>query len=187
MHVDTLRAAHEKGQAVMIKEGYDYAMPYADLITDMDLNGIEDSIIDQMVPFYQIAIHGAVEYTGMSINLSDDWQTELLRCAEYGAGLNFTFMAEDGKILQDTLHSDLYGAGYEAWRGNAAALINEYQQAMRGLGNQRITGHEALSEDVRVTEYENGARVYVNYGAQDYQAEGVTVPARSYQVTRGDQ
>lgn len=187
MHVDTLRAAHEKGQAVMIKEGYDYAMPYADLITDMDLNGIEYSIIDQMVPFYQIAIHGAVEYTGMSINLSDDWQTELLRCAEYGAGLNFTFMAEDGKILQDTLHSDLYGAGYEAWRGNAAALINEYQQAMRGLGNQRITGHEALSEDVRVTEYENGARVYVNYGAQDYQAEGVTVPARSYQVTRGDQ
>lgn len=187
MHVDTLRAAHEKGQAVMIKEGYDYAMPYADLITDMDLNGIEYSIIDQMVPFYQIAIHGAVEYTGMSINLSDDWQTELLRCAEYGAGLNFTFMAEDGKILQDTLHSDLYGAGYEAWRGNAAALINEYQQAMRGLGNQRITGHEALSEDVRVTEYENGARVYVNYGAQDYQGEGVTVPARSYQVTRGDQ
>ena len=187
MHVDTLRAAHEKGQAVMIKEGYDYAMPYADLITDMDLNGIEYSIIDQMVPFYQIAIHGAVEYTGMSINLSDDWQTELLRCAEYGAGLNFTFMAEDGKILQDTLHSDLYGAGYEAWRGNAAALINEYQQAMRGLGNQRITGHEALSEDVRVTEYENGARVYVNYGAQDYQAEDVTVPARSYQVTRGDQ
>lgn len=187
MHVDTLRAAHEKGQAVMIKEGYDYAMPYADLITDMDLNGIEYSIIDQMVPFYQIAIHGAVEYTGMSINLSDDWQTELLRCAEYGAGLNFTFMAEDGKILQDTLHSDLYGAGYEAWRGNAAALINEYQQAMRGLGNQQITGHEALSEDVRVTEYENGARVYVNYGAQDYQAEGVTVPARSYQVTRGDQ
>ena len=187
MHVDTLRAAHEKGQAVMIKEGYDYAMPYADLITDMDLNGIEYSIIDQMVPFYQIAIHGAVEYTGMSINLSDDWQTELLRCAEYGAGLNFTFMAEDGKILQDTLHSDLYGAGYEAWRGNAAALINEYQQAMRGLGNQRITGHEALSENVRVTEYENGARVYVNYGAQDYQAEGVTVPARSYQVTRGDQ
>ncbi len=187
MHVDTLRAAHEKGQAVMIKEGYDYAMPYADLITDMDLNGIEYSIIDQMVPFYQIAIHGAVEYTGMSINLSDDWQTELLRCAEYGAGLNFTFMAEDGKILQDTLHSDLYGAGYEAWRGNAAALINEYQQAMRGLGNQRITGHEALSEDVRVTEYENGARVYVNYGAQDCQAEDVTVPARSYQVTRGDQ
>ena len=187
MHVDTLRAAHEKGQAVMIKEGYDYAMPYADLITEMDLNGIEYSIIDQVVPFYKIAIHGAVEYTGMSINLSDDWQTELLRCAEYGAGLNFTFMAEDGKILQDTLHSDLYGAGYEAWRGNAAALINEYQQAMRGLGNQRITGHEALSEDVRVTEYENGARVYVNYGAQDYQAEGVTVPARSYQVTRGDQ
>ena len=186
MHIDTLRSAHEKGQAVMIKEGYDYAMPYADLITDMDLNGIEYSIIDRMVPFYQIAIHGAVEYTGASVNLCDDWQTELLRCAEYGAGLNFTFMAEDGKILQDTLHSDLYGAGYDAWRGNAAALINGYQQAMQGLGSQKIVGHEALSEDVRVTEYENGARVYVNYGVSDYEAEGFAVPARSYQVIRGD-
>ena len=91
-------------------------------------------------------------------------------------------------IFKTTINDDsgLYGAGYDAWRGNAAALINGYQQAMQGLGSQKIVGHEALSEDVRVTEYENGARVYVNYGVSDYEAEGFAVPARSYQVIRGD-
>ena len=185
-NIDTMLEARQKGQAVMIKEGYDYAMPYADLITDMDFNGIEYSIIDQMIPFYQIAIHGMVDYTGLPINLNSDWQSELLRCAEYGAGLNFTFMAANGTVLQDTFHNDLYGAGYASWKKDAADIITSYQQAMHGLNAQPICGHFALDENVTVTEYQNGAKVYVNYGNGDYEADGISVPARSYKVVRGD-
>ena len=187
MNIDTLIAAREKGEAVMIKEGYDYAMPYADIITDMDLNGIEYSIIDQSVPFYQIAIHGAVNYTGAPINLHSDWQTELLRCAEYGAGLNFTFMYEDAKVLQDTLESGFYGATYASWAEDAAEIITAYQREMAGLNRQRITGHSVLAKGVTLTEYEGGAKVYVNYSIDAYENGGVAVPARSYIVVRGDQ
>ncbi|MBQ8136578.1 MAG: hypothetical protein IJ174_04015, partial [Clostridia bacterium] len=187
MNIDTLISAREKGEAVMIKEGYDYAMPYADIITDMDLNGIEYSILDQSVPFYQIAIHGAVNYTGASINLHSDWQTELLRCAEYGAGLNFTFMYEDAKILQDSFESSYYGATYAAWAEHAAEIITSYQRDMAGLNRTRITGHSVLTKGVTVTEYENGARVYVNYNAAPYEQDGAKVPARSYIVVKGEQ
>ena len=187
MNIDTLLSAREAGQAVMIKEGYDYAMPYADIITDMDLRGIEYSIIDESVPFYQIAIHGLVDYTGACINLADDGQTELLRCAEYGAGLNFTFMRENAWVLQDTEHTGYYGAAYDAWAEEAAKMISDYQQAMRGLNRRRMTDHAILAEGVTVTSYEGGAQVYVNYGTEPYAADGVQVPARSYLVTRGDQ
>ena len=186
MNLDTVMEAKNAGEKVMIKEGYDFVMPYADMITDMDLDGIPYSIIDENVPFYQIAIHGAVNYTGQAINLDSDWQTELLRCAEYGAGLNFSFMAEDAKVLQDTFHTNYYGSTYDLWKEDAAKIITDYQTAMAGLNNQRITGHEILTGDVTVTAYESGEKVYVNYGMEDYAAAGVTVPARSYIVTGGE-
>ncbi len=186
MQIASLLGAKAVGEAVMIKEGFDYAMPYADLITDMDLSGTAYSIIDQSVPFYQIAIHGAVGYTGFPINLANDWWTELLRSAEYGAGLNFTFMARDAKILQDTDYTGYFGAYYDAWDEEAIQLINEYQKAMAGLNSQEIVDHARLTSSVTVTTYENGAKVYVNYDTEDYQAGGVKVPARSYIVEGGE-
>lgn len=184
MNIDTLQSAKDAGQAVMIKEGYDYAMPYADIVTDMDLSGIQYSIIDASVPFYQIAIHGAVNYTGKPINLANDWTTELLRCAEYGAGLNFTFMAEDTQILQDTEHSGYFGAYYDAWREETLKTVEAYQSSMQGLNGQAIVDHQQLTADVKATTYENGVKVYVNYGMTDYQEGDITVPARSYWVER---
>ncbi len=186
MQIDTVKKAKDAGERVMIKEGYDYVLPYVDLVTDMDLNGIEYSIIDARIPFYQIAIHGAVDYTGKPVNLTSDWQTELLRCAEYGAGLNFTFMAEDAKVLQDSFHTNFYGATYAFWKEDAAKIINDYQAAMAGLNAQRITGHSILAENVTRTEYENGAQVFVNYGDEDFSFEGTNIPARSYIVTGGE-
>ncbi len=186
MNIASLQKAREAGEAVMIKEGYDYAMPYADVITDMDLDGVEYSILDASVPFYQIAIHGAVNYTGKPINLANDFRTDLLRCAEYGAGLNFTFMAEDTWVLQDSFYTSYYGAKYDAWKEEAAAIISDYQADMAGLNSQRIVDHQVLNAKNTVTVYENGARVYVNYGMEDYQAGDVLVPARGYVVEGGE-
>ncbi|MBR3741325.1 MAG: hypothetical protein IKN04_12870 [Clostridia bacterium] len=186
MNISSLKQAREAGEAVMIKEGYDYAMPYADVITDMDLDGVEYSILDASVPFYQIAIHGAVNYTGKPINLANDWRTDLLRCVEYGAGLNFTFMAEDTWVLQDSFYTSYFGASYDAWREEALNLISAYQTALAGLNSQRITNHQILDANNRLTVYENGAKVYVNYGTEDYQAGDMLVPARGYVVEGGE-
>ena len=186
MNLDILQEAKDAGQRVMVKEGFDFVLPYADLITDMDLKGSSYSIIDEAVPFYQIAVHGLVNYTGLPLNLASDWRAELLRCAEYGAGLNFTFMASDAKVLQDSFHSGFYGSYYGAWKEDLAGLVTAYQADMAGLNQTAITGHDILTEDVTVTRYANGACVYVNYGANDYSADGITVPAYSYQVKGGD-
>jgi len=128
-----------------------------------------------------------VDYTGQPINLSADWQTELLRCAEYGAGLNFTFMEESGVILQETNYSGYYGACYDDWAEDAAAIINAYQKDMAGLNQQSIVSHEELAHNVTVTGYEDGTLVYVNYGTEDYSAGKQLVPARSYLVVGRDQ
>lgn len=186
LNIQSMKDAQEKGQHVMIRMGNDYAVPYADIITDMDLAGTKYSIIDQMVPFYQIALHGAKDYTGEPINLAGDYWQEFLRCVEYGAGLNFTFMAEDTKVLQDTVHSTYFGANYTDWAEDAAEIIADYQKAMEGLNQQRIVSHEKVNANVSVTGYEDGTKVYVNYGSEEYAEGGVSVPARNYTVERGE-
>ena len=184
--VDTLMRAAETGMKVVIKEGNDYAVPYADLITDMNLTGQAYTILDERIPFYQTALHGAKDYTGEAINLSGDYMTRLLECAEYGAGLNFTFMAENTRVLQETEYSSYTSSGYEYWKQQLIPMIQRYQSEMKGLNRQRITGHERLAEEVTVTSYENGTKVYVNYSSNDYSDGRVTIPARDYLVERGD-
>ena len=185
MNIETLQEAKETGQKITIKEGNEYAIPYADLITDMNLTGQAYAIIDERIPFYQIAIHGVKDYTGESVNLAGDYRTALLECAEYGAGLNFTFMAENTRILLESDYSCYTSAGYGFWRDQVTDIIRRYQREMEGLNTKRITGHERLAEEVTRTVYEDGTSVYVNYGSADYSAGGITVPARDYLVERG--
>ncbi len=185
MNIKTLEDAKAAGQSVMIRMGNDYAVPYADIITDMDLLGGNYAILDQLVPFYQIALHGLKDYTGKPINLSGNYLQEFLNCVEYGAGLNFTFMAEDAQVLQNTYHSTFFGSNYADWADKASGLINRYQQDMEGLNQQRIVSHEKLSEDVAVTGYEDGTKVYVNYGMEVYNAGGIVIPACDYVMERG--
>ncbi len=185
MNVETLKEAVAAGQKVSIREGNDYAIAYADLITDMNLTGQGYAIVDERIPFYQIAIHGMKDFTGESINLSGDYETALLECAEYGAGLSFTFMAQNARILADSSYGCYNSADYNMWKEEALSIIMRYQQEMAGLNSQRITGHERLSEDVTVTRYEDGTAVYVNYGTEEYEVNGVSVPARDYFTERG--
>jgi len=182
-HIRVLQEAKEAGEKVMIKEGFDFTIPYADLITDMDLSGNRYMILNKYIPFYQTAIHGMVDYTGKALNLQGDYQTELLRSVEYGAGLNYSFTAENASITRETEYTSLYGTTYANWEQEAQETIRRYQQEAAGLNRQRITGHEELNEFVKVTTYEDGTMVYVNYGTEEYSG-AVQVPARDYRIVR---
>lgn len=175
----------DSGKKIMINRGNDYAIAYADMITNMDLMGLSYSIIDRYIPFYQIAIHGLVNYTGESLNLSKDYTEELLKSAEYGAGLAFTFMEESSFALQSTYYTKYYGAEYASWGEKAVEIYTRYNNELGGVFNQKITGHEYVTDVLTCTTYEDGTRVYVNYGSYDADITGGnTVPARDYLVIK---
>ena len=170
----------------MINMGNDYAVPYVDMVTNMDLRGSEYTIIDKNVPFYQIAVHGYIDYTGESINICGDDQEQLLRSAEYGAGLSFTLMSESSFVLQKTLYSEYYGCEYGAWKDRMTEMAKRYNNELGHCFNQEMTDHEVLNDYVRSTTYADGTKVYVNYSfTEEYTAEdGTTVPVRDYVVVR---
>lgn len=175
----------DQGQKIMINMGNDYAAPYCDMITNMELQGSEYTIIDTYVPFYQMALHGYVNYTGEALNLAGETEDELLRSAEYGAGLSFTLMKETAFVLQKTLYTEYYGSDYAAWHDRLVETYTRYNTELGHTFNQKMTGHEQINTNLSCTMYEDGTRVYVNYGYLDQTAEdGTVVPARDYKVVR---
>ncbi len=183
---ELLKALDAKGSNVMINMGNDYAVPYVDMVTNMDLKGSEYTMIDETVPFYQIAVHGYVDYTGNPLNICGNDQEELLSCVEYGAGLQFTLMNESSFTLQKTMYPEYYGAEYASWKDRMVEICTRYNEELGHTFNQEMTDHEILSDYARATTYADGTKVYVNYSFTDeYTADdGTVVPVRDYVVIR---
>jgi len=186
MQTETLATVKADGTKVAMKAGNEYVLPYADLLTEVDLFGHSNLILDQKVPFYEIAMHGLVDYTGNAVNLSGDAWGTVLKSAETGAGLSFSFYAEEASLVQGTEYMDFFGANYDGWKEKAKEYATRYEKEMAGLNNQYITEHRILADGVTATVYEDNTVVYVNTSEFDYTDEAVTIPAREYLVERSE-
>ena len=181
---EQLKAAEERTE-IMINSGNDYAVPFADMVTNMKLEGSKYTIIDKTIPFYQLALHGYVNYTGESLNLTKDMTQELLKSAEYGAGLQFTIMKESSFTLQNTLYTEYFGAEYDSCKESILAIYNRYNEELGHVFNQKMTNHVFEKDSVTCTTYEDGTKVYVNYSYDDVTVnDGTIVPARDYKVVK---
>ena len=172
-------------QKVMISGGNAYAAPYADMIVGMDLHGSGYDLVSRQVPFYQIALHGLVNYTGQAVNMAQNYEKNLLKSVETGSGLYFLFAEISAAELQMTDYTVYSGNEFATWRDTVQSLYGQLNADLGHTVGQMITDHQYLNDFVTVTVYEDGTRVYVNYGAEDYKTENGTVKAMNYLAVGG--
>ena len=172
------------GTGVLINTGYEFAVPWASVITDLMLDDQYFGITDSAVPFFPIALHGLVPFTGKAINLAEDYSKNLLKSIESGAGLYFSFMIEETAELQETKFRQFYANEYYKWVGDADVLYKQFNADFGRLFGQSITDHRILMHGVTVTEYEDGTRVVVNTSSNDWSYNNVNISANSYVVLR---
>ena len=169
----------------VIYGGNAYAVPYADIIIDFPIRASKSSVEDRSIPFFPIVLHGYVRYTGDSVNITNDYITNLLNSAETGAGLYFIFMDAGTEELQESAHTEYFGANYETWKQQANEVYNRFKKDFGHLTSETIENHRMINDNVFVTEYSDGTVVYVNYRTADYQIGGFTIPARDWVVVKG--
>lgn len=185
MQIDKLRELSAAGTGIMVNNGYVYTVPFADFIIDMPLSYQGFSIIDYEVPFYQIVLHGLVNYSGRPINLAEDYTLNILRSIETGAGLAFSFMKEETSILQETKFHQFYSNEYDKWIDDATEIYNKFNDEFYEIYNQLIVNHTVLDSGVTVTEYENGTKAVVNKSDSDYNYNGNVIKSRDYLLVKG--
>ena len=175
----SLRAA---GLKLMVEGGNDMAFPYANHIVDAPTGGTRMHFFDESVPFYQMVLHGYIDYTGAPFNYRGDYDEALLRCLETGEAPYYRWSYADSSVVKDTLFNHLLSIEYRGWFDDAVALYHEISSVLDRVRGQSIVNHEKLHEGVYRTTYENGLAVVVNYTDENYSHNGIAVAAKSYSV-----
>ncbi|SFT05237.1 DUF5696 domain-containing protein [Paenibacillus sp. BC26] len=144
-----------------------------------------DVFVDEVVPFTQIVLHGAVTYTSEWANVRQESRTEFLRGIEYGAYPTYVFAAAPSDKLRHAYSIWYYSLNYRDWLDSLSEEYARANEALRDVQDKRIIGHRSISEDVKETTYEGGQRVIVNYGASAYAQGELRVPAQDFAVVKG--
>ncbi|MCR5584842.1 MAG: hypothetical protein K6F63_05330, partial [Lachnospiraceae bacterium] len=87
-------------------------------------------------------------------------------------------------VLRDTEYAFLYSIQYDLLKEEIRETVARYDEAMKIIGSSKIVGHRVLGENVFVTEYESGAKVYTNYNGIETEADGRTIPANGYVICK---
>lgn len=136
------------------------------------------------VPFLQLVLHGIVGYSGEPLNFSEDIKTSFLRCVEYGASPAYewtyssTYADKKNKSGEDGAETS--GVYYENWIASASEQYERADAALKDLQASRMTSHSEIMNGVFCTEYDTGAKIYVNYTDSDVTVSGITVPAGDF-------
>lgn len=127
------------------------------------------------VPFVQLVLHGIVDYAGSPINTGINLEETLLKYIEFGACPHFEWNYEP---IKGNSENDVFY--YDNTINAAAEFYTEANEALNDLRDARITDHYEVEDGVYCTEYDTGARIYVNYTNNDFSTLGVVVEARNF-------
>ncbi len=186
--MNIVKAQFEKidglGRNVMVSGGNDYTFAYSEDIINAPISQNEYFIVDTEVPFYEMLIHGSINYTGKAINLSDVYdQTDIvLQLIETGASPHFTFTWKESNKMKYSGLNRYYATTYENWKEDATAIYQEVNNALKYVSGQTITDHQVYNSGVKKITYSNGVIYYINASDTDAEADGKVIPARSYEM-----
>ena len=132
-----------------------------------------------------LGMHGVRAYTATPGNLSSDLDREMLRWVEMGYMPYFELTWSSTEELMYTDYQSLFTAQYSAWLDKVSAIAADFADGdLHNLRTALMMEHTKISSDLIRVRYDNGMQVYVNYADHDQQADGLTIPAMGYLVTK---
>lgn len=172
------------GKKIMLNDSNSYAFAYANDIINVPLSDNDYYIVDETVPFYEMLIHGYIDYCGAVINLSDTYDKReiVLGLVEAGASPHFMFTYQSSSEIKETGLNRFYSTNYDNWKGDALSIYNEVNEVLKHVNGAHITDHKILENDTHTVSYDNGVTIYINKSASDQTVDGVEVPAKSYRL-----
>lgn len=180
----SLRSLYDAKGALLLSSPSAYALSTVTHITDVPTDSSQYLIADESVPFYTIALHSLLNMSISALNYQSNPQAALLRALELGVGIKFTWTAHNESKLTETSLDHLYNGNYKVWIEQAASMQKTIDNALSGLNDKAIIGHEKLNGGVTKTTYSDGTVVYVNHQDRDVTVEGHTIGAKSYLMSR---
>lgn len=183
--VKELKKLKDDGMSLMTSGANAYMFGLADMCLNVPLISNEYDSTDYSIPFLQMVIRGNVNYSGDAINLTGDTTSAVLSAAQTGANLYYVFAGENATEVVDSDFADFYSIDYSYYKDSVIEVVKKYQSDFADTAGQRISSYAQLQSGVTKTVFENGSISYVNINNFAVEADGVSIPAKSYIVKKG--
>ena len=157
---------------------------YARALTHMPSRGSGYLYVYREVPFLAIATSGMIPVYLEYVNFQPNRRRFFMNLVETGARPMFLITYEDAGYLRLTNRNDVYTSEFELYRDQIIRYHHELAAIHAYIAGSSIINHVTEGNYVRVY-YENGLRIYLNYGRLDAVINGVPVPAMDFVLIRG--
>ena len=179
-----LSLSREQLGEAAVQGGNIYTLPYVDRMFNIPMRASRLLFEDEEVPFYQMVVHGLVAYSADPANLRSDHRYQFLKDIEYGAIPVYELTYRRPNQLKDSAYGHLFSSYYVDWIDTIATEYKELSDRIGHLTTQFMIDHRKLAENVYQTTYEDGTRIIVNYGEDEYRVGELAVGSLDYAVVR---
>ena len=157
-----------------------YALPYLTYSTGLPCDSNSHPVFSQSIPFVQMVLSGAVNYTMPLLNRFADEDYYTLKAIETGSAVYFQTIAAPNSAVKGTKYTDMYNVNFDTVKERVLRVNKKVSQALDNVSGSAIIKHTQLSDGVFKTDYENGAYTVVNYNKKEINTEFGTVTALGY-------
>lgn len=172
------------GKSLLVSGGNDYSFGYTSNIINVPMSDNKFFIVDKNIPLYQMILHGCIDYSGGLINFYDDIDRSdlVLNLIEYGASPHYMFTKESANEMKYTGLHKYYSTKYDLWKEEAINIYRDVNMALSKVSGETMIAHEIIMDGVNKVTYSNGIVLYINYLSEDVTVDGVTIPAKDYEI-----
>lgn len=167
---------------LVLEQPFSYLWQYTDSFLDMPLYTSSYIYEDASVPFLSIVLKGVMPVYSEYVNFEANKQEFFLKLVETGTYPSFYLTKENSADLIYTNSSDIYSSQYSVYRETILAYTAELKALNEKTAGAFITGHEIKDNGITVVTYDNGVKIYLNYGSVSAGADGYTIEGMSYKV-----
>ncbi|MDQ8208865.1 DUF5696 domain-containing protein [Coraliomargarita sp. SDUM461003] len=159
-----------KEQAVVLgSEGAsDFSVPDTDFLLPFD----QEHVTGETIPLWGLVFHEAsIRYTVSNATKSSPealrklWLSQMV----WGHQMRWYFASKDEWEQSRTAFSESF-------------YVDDW---LNRVATSEMVSHRFLADEVEETVFDNGLTLRVNFSSQDYQQDGVCIPALDYQILEG--
>ncbi len=177
--IDYYKAAAESNGKVIADAPNAYIIPYVNRVKNLTLQSSQFKVSDYDVPFYQMVLHGYVDYASEAVNGTPDTTAAVLKAIAAGSNIHFDFINEDATELVNTDYVDLFYCTANGWLDEAAGAYKLVKEVLTPATGATITDY-TVDGSVITTTYSNGYKTVVDLGAGNITAGGKTYNYTEY-------
>lgn len=169
---------------LVLEQPFAYLWDHTESFLDMPLYTSSYIFEDESVPFLSIVLKGIMPVYSEYVNFEANKQEFFLKMVETGTCPSFYITKESAADLIYTNSSDIYSSEYSVYRDDIISYTKELEAVHEKTAGASIVGHEIRGNGITVVSYDNGVKIYVNYGTEPQSADGHTLEGMSYLVDR---